>query len=341
MKIKFLIPVLIFSLAIVFNSCKKEVFDPVLEITTATSFISPQSGAFTLADDIADNTFATFVWTEAEYNVDIMVSYTLEIDIAANNFSEPYILTTTANDSFAITVFDFNKALTKEMGITPGEEIKMSVRVGSHGAASEKVYSETISMTVTPYDPPFAPEQLYVISGGETVGTLMPTNENGDYEGYFYIEVDGSDFILSDAEADGTILGDIGADAILDFDGDAIAADSSYYKININTFSMSYTLAAANWGIIGSAIPPYDWSEDIDMTYADGLWSITLDVATGMFKFRANDEWADGLVYGDYAPIDGILDDEPGGGDIPIDAGNYTFTIDLRLWPYTYTAVAN
>jgi len=77
------------------------------------------------------------------------------------------------------------------------------------------------------------------------------------------------------------------------------------------------------------------------MTYADGLWSITLDVATGMFKFRANDEWADGLVYGDYAPIDGILDDEPGGGDIPIDAGNYTFTIDLRLWPYTYTAVAN
>jgi len=337
MKIKLFIPVLIFSLAIIFNSCKKEVFDPVLEITTATSLISPQSGAFALADDISDNTFATFVWTEADYNVDIMVSYTLEIDIAANNFSEPYILTTTPNDSFAITVFDFNKALTKDMGITPGEEIEMSVRVGSHGAESEKVYSEIISMTVTPYDPPFAPEQLYVISGGETIGTLMPTNENGDYEGFFWIETDGSEFILSDAEVDGTILGDIGADAILDFDGDAIVADSSYYKISVNTFDMSYTSNAIYWGVIGSAMSD-GWDSDEDMTYdpETGVWTLETNVVDGDFKFRADDDWA--INYGDN-DADGIMEQD--GADIAISAGSYIFTLDLRLWPYSYTVTAN
>lgn len=93
-----------------------------------------------------------------------------------------------------------------------------------------------------------------------------------------------------------------------------------------------------DWGIIGSSIPPYDWSADVNMNYNGQrqMWEITGDFKAGDFKFRANDDWT--LNYGDDGNKNGGL--KAGGDNIALAAdGNYTIRFDpVKL---TYTIIKN
>jgi len=206
-------------------------------------------------------------------------------------------------------------------------------------------YGEEISFTTN--EASFTPNRLYVISGGTTLGSIVPRSpddfitEEGHFEGYIWFPAGNLSFILSDMETGGTILGDNEDDGVLEFDGTTISvAEEGFYKIIVNVISFEYSTAIANWGLIGSATPG-GWNTSTDMTYlGNEIWEVTETLVDGMWKVRANNEWADGLVYGDYAPIDGILDDLPGGGDIPVTAGDWKITIDLSEFPYTYTIEA-
>jgi hypothetical protein len=93
----------------------------------------------------------------------------------------------------------------------------------------------------------------------------------------------------------------------------------------------TYTAVATDWGVIGSATPG-GWDNDTDMTYdpETGIWSVTLDLIDGAFKFRANDGW-DINLGGDLNNL------SYNGSDIPITEGNYTITLDLSN-PQQYSA---
>jgi hypothetical protein len=193
----------------------------------------------------------------------------------------------------------------------------------------------------------FAPERIYIISGGTSLGSIVPIPEvefqyqweEGDYEGYVWLPAGSLSFTMSDMETGGQVLGDDGADGILDFDGAEITvAEEGFYKIKMNVLSFEYSTAFVNWGVIGDATPG-GWDNSTDMTYmGDETWEVTVFLTADNWKVRANNEWVDGLVYGDYDPIDGILDDLPGGGNIPVDTeGTYKIVIDLSEFPYTYT----
>ncbi len=336
----------------VFNSCKQQEVGPILEIVTPASITFPVGGTYVLLEDNADDVFANFKWTEADYNLLITVSYSLEVDLKSNNFSDPVIIGTTDADSIEITVFDFNKILTNSLGLPENQPAVLSVRVGSYSAASEITYSTAIDLTVTPYNPPYAPERLYILSGGEKIGSILPIDVDGNYEGYAWLPANGLKFILAEDEEGTVFFGDTDVDNVLEFDGDSVVvATEGHYKINVNSFDLSYTISSQAWGIIGSAVPPYDWSSDVDMAYLvdEGVWEISTDtlsgglIQDGMIKFRPNDSW-DPLNYGD-GPVsghedylfDGIPDEY--GADIPISAGNYRITLDLREYPYSYTFV--
>ncbi len=362
MKIKNIIPILFFFVAIIFNSCTKEDFDPVLEITNVPAFTAPATGgSYVLIDADADNVFTTFKWNKAIFNINIEVSYILEVDLAANNFANPVTMAILSNDTtFETTVFNFNKLLTTELGLTSGVAKEIAIRIGTPAEAdsSARTYSEPITMTVTPYDPPFTPENLFVFSNGAKIGVLKPVDTEGNYEGYVWIAAADLSFTLSDAETGGILIGDNGDNGIAEFDGDAFisamiqvqgsiifnkgAITEGYHKININTFDMTYEVVQiASWSVIGSAINPYAWNGDIDLTYdiATGVWSATIiDIHTGEFKFRPNHSW-DPLNYGDDG-ADGLPDEY--GANIPITIGpSYTITLDLREYPYSYSVVAN
>jgi len=183
----------------------------------------------------------------------------------------------------------------------------------------------------------------------DSTSSLFSVKSNDKYEGYINTTVAPSGFKLLKVpawEQDNTVgdpvaAGTSGTLQVGDWGGNniMITTGPGYHLIKADLVALTYSIQLTDWGIIGSSVPPYDWSADIDMTYDDvnGVWTITDDFVAGVIKFRANDDWA--LNYGSNN-ANGICD--AGGSDIPLaEDGNYTITLDLRGPLYRYTITKN
>ncbi len=163
---------------------------------------------------------------------------------------------------------------------------------------------------------------------------LASVNSDGNYEGYIWVEA-GKEFKFTDGPSWDVNYGDDGFDGTLEPNGaNLVAAETGYYKLNVNLNDFTYTMVKTDWGVIGSATEGV-WDYDQNMTYdpATGLWNAMLDLTAGEVKFRANDGWD--INYGD-SGLDGILD--AGGDNIAIpEAGTYVFTMKLGTPDYTYS----
>lgn len=337
-----------------FHACEEDEVGPVIEMESAMTLNSLQEGDFVpvLADSIADSTFATFNWQPPEYNVNVTKTYVLQADTAGNEFADAAnIVQVGDTNSASVSVFTFNKVLTSDLGMSPDVEVAVEVRAASvlgEGTGPRYDYSDAISLNVTTYEPPFEPEKLYVHGADGVIGYLLPKTgpdtPEGQYEGYIYIPAGGAEIHFGD-QAKETMLGsddptepddNVDLDGALAKDAAAIPVDSGYYQVTVNTYDNSFDMFVTHWGVIGSAIPPYDWSEDVDMTYnvAEDIWTVIVeDVEAAEFKFRPNDTW-NPLNYGDDEG-DGIPEEY--GANIPIGAGTKKITLDLGEYPYSYT----
>jgi hypothetical protein len=189
------------------------------------------------------------------------------------------------------------------------------------------------------------------ILGGSVIADWNTANaiplqmvENGVYDTYQYITVDGYGFkfVPSNAGWDG----DFGASKIsegfldqADENNLTVEADG-FYRVRVNMNDFSYSVVETNWGIIGSASPG-GWSDDTNMSFTaakgEYTWSADITLADGEIKFRANDGWDINL--GDNG-ADGSL--EYNGGNIAVSAGNYHIELILNsVTGFTYTITAN
>lgn len=128
--------------------------------------------------------------------------------------------------------------------------------------------------------------------------------------------------------ADGKTLDAGGANIPVSVEGDyAITLDLSHPN--------AYTYSANRWGLIGDATPG-GWGTSTPMTWdaSKNAFTVTVDlVASGSFKFRANDAWD--INYG--GNLSALT---PGGANIPVPSdGNYTVTFDP--WGLTATLTKN
>jgi starch-binding outer membrane protein SusE/F len=120
--------------------------------------------------------------------------------------------------------------------------------------------------------------------------------------------------------------GSTAANSTLDAGGSNIplTVEADYYFILDLSHPNAYTYSANRWGLIGSATPG-GWDSDQNLIWDDAskALTITLDLAVGDIKFRANDDWTINLG-GDPSAL------TAGGDNIPITvAGNYTITLHL------------
>ncbi len=86
-----------------------------------------------------------------------------------------------------------------------------------------------------------------------------------------------------------------------------------------------YTYSAYTWGVIGDATAG-GWSSDQNMTWdaVNKVFTVTLDLTAGTFKYRANDDWAMAL-----GGTLGALVSTGGAPNLAVaEAGNYTITLD-------------
>jgi len=342
----------------VFFACEDDM-EPVVKLESNIAMNALEEGDYepVLSDDIADSSFTVFSWQPPQYNVDVITDYVVQVDTAGNNFENAAEVTSVSDtNSVSVTVFEFNKVLTKDLGIPADVNASVDIRVGSVlGANSPRIdYSDPVTISVQTYEPPFEPEELMVYGAEGSLGNLKPVTYDapeGTYEGYIYIPAGGGEIQFGDAEQT-KMLGNDEPTAPDDdmelnsslFEGQgAIPVDSGYYKVTVNTYSNTYDMFITDWGVIGSGIPPYDWSEDVDMTYhpEDDIWTVTVEAEAAEFKFRPNDEW-NPLNYGD-GPVDDypdyVADGHPDeyGANIPIEAGMKKITLDLSEYPYSFS----
>lgn len=130
--------------------------------------------------------------------------------------------------------------------------------------------------------------------------------------------------------------GSTAGDNTLDAGGSNIPVEvEADYAITLDLSTPNeYTYSAHHWGVIGSATPG-GWDTDTNMTWdeVNEVFTVTLDLIAGDYKFRADDAWD--LDYG--GDITALT---AGGANIPVgEAGNYTITFDP--WALVATITKN
>lgn len=338
-----------------FWACSEDDDSPVIIASDAPVITAPTSGnSYTLTEENAAEQADRFVWNKANFNVPTQVNYSLQADLTGNDFQSPEILGETTATQLEVSVEHLNNTALA-LGLSPEETATLQLRVtASVNDDFENLTSEAIDINVTPYSTEApGPSYLWVPGGFQAAGgyggdwspaeapqLISSASSAAEFEGYVYFAGDAEYKFTAAPEWGNGEYGDGGSGTLLLNDGPNLSAPAGYYRIQVNTETLTYTLLDTDWAVIGDAIPGNTWENDVDMTYdADSkTWKITTDLQAGELKFRANDSWD--LDYGD-DDADGSL--EQGGTNIAIaSGGNYTITLDLSTpGAYTYTVTAN
>jgi hypothetical protein len=351
--------------AIAFSSCKK---DEVRTILSGGSAPTLQSSAATLVllQANANNDAVKFTYTPATFGFDAAVTYVLQISKGGTSFASATTtevgLSNVSPLEKSFKVVDFNRELLKIINYGTATPVEVRVKA-TVAAAAPTSYSNVVTITATAYrdiikysypsslniagnfqgwDPGTAPQIVNKNNGGYT----NPTNTR--FEGYIIFNaatpefkmVKGDNWGAGDYGSAGAgTLGNGGPNLTLPSGG---AGLTGLYRIraDISTLTWSYT-KINTWGIIGAF---NGWGSSVPLTFnaSTGVWSITRDMPTGEFKFRANDDW--GINFGDNNnPNPPDFKPDYDGANINISvAGNYTISLDLSVGGnYAYTLKKN
>lgn len=295
----------------------------------------------------ADNKFedvVTFSWENVSYPIEAPVTYTVAIDLESDIYGETawenaQRFTVGADVlSQAFTGGELN-TLAEDFGLTPEEQSTLYIRVEAY--MDRYVYSEPITLDITPYTEEVASGQLYMPGTYQdwnpATAAVLPAIEPGVYRGFItFAEGVGLDFKLTPEPNWDTSYGydTNGNFALGDTTTNLSAPAAGSYMIVVNTNQMTITITPYSWGIIGTATPgSWDYDTDLSYDYQNMEWVFTGTLNAGAMKFRLNNEWT--INYGNDDGsngeiTDGIMYLDNGGAHSINAAGNYkvTFVID-------------
>ncbi len=141
-----------------FAGCEDDSIKAVLKTDVAPNVLqTPASTAFVLTLANKDQNFATFNWTAPDFGFKSAVTYTLEADLAGNNFANAIELASTSSLSAALNVGATNDLLLG-LGLVPETPTDVQLRVTSFiDDDVEPVVSNAITVSLTAYATSFPP----------------------------------------------------------------------------------------------------------------------------------------------------------------------------------------
>jgi starch-binding outer membrane protein SusE/F len=337
------------ALGLLFASCASDISEPKMSSNpTAPSAVNatlPDSFIVSRADNLIQ-----FSWSAADFGFASSTTYTVQASDSGSFFGHVANLLTTQNMSGGAKISDVN-TLVLSWNYSIWKPVTLYYRVvASVSSSVAAVNSSTKSMTLTPYDAVINYPMVYVPgsyqgwSPGDANGRLYSYGFNSQYSSIVRL-VDGTTTsaqfkITSNPDWNHTNWGgNLTASGnnysgTLDPAGGNLQANNACYVIAVDVTALTISLTKTDdWGIIGAAVPPYDWSKSVLMLYNGQrkMWEITADFHAGDFKFRANQDWT--LNYGSNAS-DGTL--QAGGSNLTLaTAGNYTIRFDPVKLTYT------
>ncbi|KQB43483.1 Starch utilization lipoprotein [Flavobacterium daejeonense] len=352
---KNLYKIVIALVSVLFLSCNADAVDnrPVLEnLSIPVLPASLTAKTYVLTEENATKAADNFVWSAAEYSQDVVVTYTLMMDVKGGDFSSPKVLATTADVTEAsVLVKTLNQAAI-DLGAEPGTATDFDIKVKSSVSGGVVVVSENkATITVTAYSGlvPYPYTDWYLVgdataAGWDTNNGNQPLFRSGSdanlykFTGYFKA---GVFKVISKLGSWAPMYGGSRGSLIYratEADGDPASiniATAGYYTFTMNVQNLSYTLvpfdasAATVYptiGLIGSSRTGNDdgWGEDTDMTPSTinpHYWTLTISLFDGKAKFRANNSWD--VNWGGSTAFSAFPANGTSGGDIPVAKSKY------------------
>lgn len=335
--------ILLFSgtAALLITSCKKDEDKTVLIPQNAPK-LTASATTMVLDSNKRSTNVVTFNWNKVSYGYAAVVTYSLEFSLASDNFTSSALVeigtdVTTAGFTHGGLDTILYQTVGLEANVASGVKVRVRADVKKGGSASgpsavAPVYSDTVNMTITPYQFVLVYPVVYVPGAyqgwtPETANTLASVKSDNAYEGYVNYTTGNLAFKITPLPDWTSSYGSGGGDNLSKTGGDLTVSSAGYYRLEANTSTLKWSATKTDWGITGSATPG-GTTTDTKMTYnaAAQTWSVTTNLVAGGLKFRANSDASNakntlGLTKGKLAA---------GGNDITVvTVGNYTITLDL------------
>jgi len=311
-------------------ACEEDTQIVTMKENVAANTLTPLSGStYTLSYDDSDKDFETFTWSVPDYGFEAAVDYTLEIDKAESDFSDPFTLPSANNTTATMTVGELNAALLG-LGLTSEEAAGIKVRVRSSvNAKVAPVYSTVVNLTVTPYATTFPP--VYIVGDAQgwnlANALVLQSTGPGTYEATGVFQNNGKFRLFATPDwtaqqwgwsffSGGTIASELSDGG----DGDSnflFGGASGYYKVTVSLKDKTIAVAAASAPtlfIIGDA-QGWDLNKALEMHSVGGgeFEVIGQFQENGKFRFFVSPDWA-ADQYGHSFFASGTIDSKLGDG---------------------------
>jgi hypothetical protein len=346
--------ILIAFIAVLVVSCTADAVDTrtVLVSISTPEVLTPENNvAFVLTEANAANVADRFTWTKAKYSNDVVVQYTLLMDIKGGDFTSAKTIGTTSDiNQLTVLVRNLNQ-IAIELGAVPGEATLFDLKVKSSVSGAVVMVSKTpITISINAYSGLVTYDftDWYLIGGAvegdwdnEPDTKHQPMFRSGtaankySFTGYFKA---GNFKLISTKGSWAAQLGRSSTTAI-ELNGNAgefTIATAGYYKFTFDTTALTYTLVAYDasaaamqnrLGYLGSSRTGTDagWNgDDSEMTvsaFSPHVWTLNISLFDGKGKFRANNAWDKN--WGGDTEFSGFTGNGASGGDIPVAKSKY------------------
>ena len=350
--------------AISLTACKKDEVKATLTPSTTSPALTASTNSIVLQSVNGTQTAVTYTWTPVTFvwsgteatNYSPTVAYSLQFDKKGNNFASPVAVDAGAGPTKALTQAVLNSTLIS-LGLTPEVAANVEVRLKATYANNlTPAYSPTLALTATPYSTILYVSSSYLNNNLTTAPKLIEIDGSPrQYQGYVYFGgTSASTFKLTNTQSGaGSYYGNNSTAAVAvgaagrattgtlatatATTGSSFSIAPGFYLVKINLADMTWAITPYTWGIIGPATAN-GWNADTPMTYdaTKGVWTATVPLTAGEFKFRANSNWDVSL--GNTNPAGSYLTANSGANLTSPGAGTYTVTLNLSdITKPTYT----
>ncbi|MFN1217985.1 SusE domain-containing protein [Chryseobacterium kwangjuense] len=351
-------------LGILLVSCEKDEDKAVIS-ETSSGRVSADKNTLVLSELTSNEAVISFSWTKPSFNIAVVPSQQIEFGLKGDGFKKSATVDFSNDLTQGSATHAAMNAAMFNIGATPDVVNEVEARLKT-SVGSAAFYSNVIALKVTPYTP--NPDLVYpkinvpgAYAGAAGYANWTPANspnlfspeKNDNYRGFIWISNATGDngkykFAINqdwpgNKGDDGTKTGKLAPDG-----ADIVPPSAGTFYMKVDWAANTYSSVLANFGVIGDATPG-GWGADTDFVYSPAtktyvISSIMLN-STGMFKFRANDDWllkiqpkkndetlASGKAVQTYFNAENTVDGDP--GYKVSEAGNYKIELDLHNSAY-------
>tara|TARA_R110001583_G_scaffold134843_2_gene286561 strand:+ start:6746 stop:8353 length:1608 start_codon:yes stop_codon:yes gene_type:complete len=334
-----IIVLLVFSIALI--SCDKNENFEILPAQESFLIVTPSNGSVIVLNDANLNNNALFISWKANNQTD--ATFNVEAAKTGTNFATSYLIGTTQESSFGMSVDQLNDFLLDVMDLNPEEAVSIDVRI----SANENV-SQVVSIILTPYKVEFS--EFYLV--GSLTGWDPPTSLAMTNTGFntFEITVDLADgdefkFLPTNANWDGDFGKDPNNEGMLIQDGEANLSGytAGKYKIKIDLNSFIYTVeeitSPSELYLVGS-LNGWDPANAYPMNLvSEGVFALAIDITDGTeFKFLPQNTGWDG-DWGESKTTSGTLEQNDEDNLKGYAAGKYIVIVDYNTLTFNVSSV--